>query len=231
MSRAKANLANIQLVAQQLDALQSEFVFTGGAIVGLLLTDIIAPDVRPTDDVDVIIAIAKYSDYAQLQEKLRKIGFKNDIDGPLCRFTLHGLKVDVMPSEPKVLGFSNRWYGYAITTAVQSPLPGGALIRHVSATAFVATKLEAFFDRGRGDYSLSHDIEDIIAVLDGRPELTIEIKSAQPDVRKYISECFAGFLKDRYFIDALPRHLNPDEGSQARSRIILHRIQNIAACV
>ncbi len=64
MKRAESQQNNLKLIAQQLGALRSGFVFTGGAAVGLLLTHSIAPDVRPTDDVDVIIAIARYSDYA-----------------------------------------------------------------------------------------------------------------------------------------------------------------------
>ncbi len=228
MRRTESQRNNLKLIAQQLGALRSGFVFTGGAVVGLLLTDSIAPDVRPTDDVDVIIAIARYSDYAQLQEELRKIGFKNTIDGPICRFTFHGLIVDIMPSEPDILGFSNRWYNYAIASAVESKLPDGTVIRHVSAPAFIATKLDAFTGRGKGDYALSHDIEDIIALLDGRPEITTEIANAHPEVQNYIAKSFADFIKDQDFLDSLAMHLYPDAGSQARSKIILDRIRTIA---
>lgn len=88
MQRHRTHIQNIVLVANQLANLGTEVVFTGGAIVGLLLTDPAAPDVRPTDDVDVIVGITKFSDYASLQERLRKLGFKHDMDGPNCRFTL-----------------------------------------------------------------------------------------------------------------------------------------------
>jgi hypothetical protein len=36
---------------------------------------------------------------------------------------------------------------------------------------FVATKFEAFHGRGNNDHLASHDLEDIITVVDGRPEL------------------------------------------------------------
>jgi predicted nucleotidyltransferase len=106
-----------------------------------------------------------------LQDDLRKLDFKHDMDGPNCRFILHGLKVDVMPSEGRILGFTNSWYDYAIKTAVEYVLPDGTSIRLVSAPAFIATKLEAFYDRGKGDVHMSHDLEDIIAVVNGRAEL------------------------------------------------------------
>lgn len=53
-------------------------------------------------------------------------------------------------------------------------LPSGKHIRMVSAPYFLITKLEAFDGRGGGDYLLSHDIEDIIAVLDGSPRLQMK---------------------------------------------------------
>lgn len=40
-----------------------------------------------------------------------------------------------------------------------------------AAPYFCATKLEAFGGRGKNDYLASHDLEDLITVVDGRPEL------------------------------------------------------------
>ncbi len=91
MQRHSARAERIALVARQLAKLKTEFVFTGGAIVGLLLTDSATPDVRPADNVDVIVGITRYADYAYLQEGLRKLGFSHDMDGPNCRFILDGL--------------------------------------------------------------------------------------------------------------------------------------------
>lgn len=87
--------------------------------MALLMTDAAAPDVRPTIDVDVIVEIGKQGDYYKLAERLRKKGFNEDAsDGaPLCRFRGHGLVLDVMPTDPDILGFSNRWYPYALRDA------------------------------------------------------------------------------------------------------------------
>ena len=73
-----------------------------------------------------------------------------------------------MPTNPDILGFANRWYGPAVDAAETITLPSGQIARMVSAPYFLATKLEAFDGRGHGDYLLSHDMEDLIAVLDGR---------------------------------------------------------------
>lgn len=168
MERHSAHVERIALVARQLAKLETEVVFTGGAIVGLLVTDSAAPDVRPTDDVDVIVGIAKFSDYASLQENVRTLGFKHDMDGPNCRFIL------------------------------------------------------------RGDPVASHDLEDIIAVIDGRPELGVEIKETDASVSDYICECFARLLDNPAFVDSIAMNLLPDEESQARGKIIIERISAIA---
>ena len=52
---------------------------------------------------------------------------------------------------------------------------------------FCATKLDAFAGRGKGDYQSSHDLEDLIAVVDGRVELVREIHAGSNDVRTYIA--------------------------------------------
>ena len=79
-----------------------------------------------------------------------------------------------MPVQPEVLGFSNRWYPYAVETAVPMDLGDGTTVRLVSAVAFVATKLEAFAGRGGGDFLGSHDLEDVLNIVDGREELAEE---------------------------------------------------------
>lgn len=84
-------------------------MFVGGATVSLYATDPeLAEEVRPTDDVDVVVELASYGGYAEIDEKLRALGFANDVEsGVICRYRLQGIVVDVMPTEPKVIGFSN----------------------------------------------------------------------------------------------------------------------------
>jgi hypothetical protein len=86
-------------------------------------------------------------------------------------------------------------------------LPSGRKIRIVTAPYFLATKLEAFDGRGGGNYMLSHDIEDIVAVLDGRPELVEEVRQAEDPLRRYLADRFTVLLQESRFLDALPGHL------------------------
>jgi hypothetical protein len=100
-------------------------------------------------------------------------------------------------------------------------------IRVISPPYFIATKLEAFRSRGRGDYANSHDLEDLLTVIDGREVIVKEIAHA-PEVQSYIAEQFLTLLETRAFLDALPGYLLPDSSSQARFTILLDRIKQIS---
>ena len=90
--------------------------------------------------------------------------------------------LDVMPTDGSVLLFHNRWYGHAVRTAVKYRLAAGWRIRITAAPAFLATKWDAFHDRGADDWYGSHDLEDIITVVAGRPELPEEISSSDEEL-------------------------------------------------
>jgi hypothetical protein len=106
-------------------------------------------------------------------------GFQHDIsrEAPICRWVKDGVFVDLMPSEKGVLGFHNRWYPMAIKTAERVKLPGGEEINLVYPPVFIDTKLEAFRDRGNNDFLASHDLEDVISIVDGREDLIFRKKS------------------------------------------------------
>jgi hypothetical protein len=104
------NLVRLRVVATALAELNQQVVFVGGATVSLYATDPAASESRPTDDVDVVVEVATYAEFSNLiEERLRQLGFTNDIEsGIICRYKIHGLIVDIMPTNADVLGFSNR---------------------------------------------------------------------------------------------------------------------------
>jgi hypothetical protein len=51
---------------------------------------------------------------------------------------------------------------------------------------FVATKLEAFKGRGGADFLGSHDLEDVVSVVDGREALSAEVRDAGMDLSAYV---------------------------------------------
>jgi hypothetical protein len=64
-------------------------------------------------------------------------------------------------------------------------LPSGREIRHVTGPLLVATKLEAFENRGQGNFT-HHDLEDIINLVDGRPEIVEEMNGAEAELREFV---------------------------------------------
>ena len=224
---------NLQLLidaAKLLRPLLDELVFVGGSTTGLFITDKGAGDVRPTSDVDAITEITSYADYTVFSERLCELGFVEDMSegAPLCRWQNGETTLDVMPLNEEILGFSNRWYRAAIESAQEHELEAGLRIRVVTAPYFCATKIEAFRGRGKGDYLASRDLEDVITVIDGRPELLDELRLAPDDVRSYIARAIGQMLVTDHFIDALPGYLLSDAASQGRISILLEFLRKVA---
>lgn len=228
---SKHNLELLTEAARLLQPLLDELVFVGGSTTALLITDKAAAEVRPTYDVDAIAEISSYAAYADFSERLRRCGFVEDTSegAPICRWRQKKTILDVMPLDEKILGFSNRWYKPAMDSAVVHELEPDLRIRAVNAVYFCATKSEAFAGRGKHDYQSSHDLEDLVAVVDGRPELAEEIHSGPEDVRAFVAAEIRKLLATREFLDALPGYLLPDHASQARVSILLDRLKKIAA--
>jgi hypothetical protein len=226
------NVFLLERAAEQLgEALLAELVFVGGAVAGVLITDPAMPEIRPTQDVDVICRVIARSDYHQLGRQLRQRGFQEDSrpGAPLCRWCLEDLVIDLMPSQGEILGFSNRWYPLALDTAELQGLPSGRSIRIVTAPVFLATKLEAFRGRGQGDFLFSHDLEDLMAVVDGRASLLEECRLSPPELRQGLAAHFLELLNTSAFLEALPAFLPPDQASQQRLPYLLETLRAIAA--
>ena len=223
------NIELLKCVARRLGPLLHEVVFVGGCATGLLITDEAAAEVRPTFDVDVIAEITSYAGYEDFSVRLRSLDFREDISegAPRCRWLIDGMKLDVMPLDEKILGFTNRWYRAALEEAIEIEVEPTLRIRVITAPYFVATKLDAFQGRGRGDYTSSHDLEDLLAVVDGR-EAIIEEIARSGEVRFYIGDQFRSLLGTPAFVDALPGYLLPDASSQNRLPILLNRLREIS---
>jgi len=98
----------------------------------------------------------------------------------------------------------------------------------VSAPCFVAMKLEALADRGRGDCRASHDLEDIVAVVDGRESLLDEMAAERMDLRRAVAVGIRELLGRSDFREALPGHLLSDEALQARLPLLIGRLEGLA---
>ena len=224
------NIRMIIHVAKRLGDLRDKVVFVGGCATGMFITDPAMPEVRVTQDVDVIVEVTSRMEYYRFEEELRSRGFKQDMseNTPVCRWLVDVIKVDIMPTQEDILGFSNRWYLPAIKNANHIELENELTIKLVSPPYFLATKIDAFNGRGGGDYMASHDMEDIITILDGRPEIVSEIRSSSDDLKDFLSRTFRILLVNDEFLDSIPGHLSPDRASQTRLPLLIKRLGEIA---
>lgn len=222
----KRNEEMIISVARAMGAdICSKVAFVGGCTTGLLLTDSFSLEqVRHTEDVDLIVNVVGHLEWADFQAKLRERGFKDSIsdDGsPICAMNLYKLRVDFMPDDPKILGFSNRWYPEALKNAKDHKMADGVIIRLITPEYFVATKLEAYNGRGNNDPLSSQDIEDILNIFDGRHSLVEEIGSASVELKSYISEQLSKLLRNDDFAYAVQ---STSAGDQSRENWIYEQI-------
>jgi len=200
------NLPLLEDAVRKLAPFLDEIVFVGGVTLGLLITDKAAAPIRGTNDVDVIAEIVTYADYIAFSERLREAHFTEDEgEKPLtCRWHNGALTVDVLALNEEVLGFSNIWYESALRHAFRVTLPGGQSIRVITAPFFLGTKIEAFRGRGKMDFQASHDLEDFVAVIEGRDTLLREIAESPLDLRHYLAEAAEMLLAEPRFLDVLP---------------------------
>jgi hypothetical protein len=220
------NVTVVELAAIALEPLLDELVLVGGCAVGLLITDQTRPPIRHTVDVDLLTEVTTRTNYYQLCDRLKALGFVENGD-VICRFHKGPLIIDVMPTNEKILGFGNVWYEAAAQRPTQLTLPNGRTIAHISGPFLLATKLEAFNGRGKGDY-MHHDIEDIVNLIDGRPELVAEVAAEQADVRNYIHAELDELLADQAFTGSISHHFHPSEDHDGRRTIVLERLRSLA---
>lgn len=225
---ADPNRALFDSVVRLLAPVLDELVFVGGCTTGIFITDPAAGGIRPTKDVDAIVDVTSYAEYAKLSERLRALGLTEDASegAPLCRWRRDNIIVDVMPTDASILGFSNRWYPIAIDTAERIDIAGHST-RIVTPALFIATKLEGFHGRGDNDVFSSHDLEDIVTVVDGRSEIVDDVAASDSEVRIYIAAEIRSLLENPDFIEALSGFLLPDPASQARRTLVEQRLKAI----
>lgn len=218
------NVARIKAVYLALEELGDDVLFVGGATVSLY-TDRPAEEIRPTDDVDILIELAHYKEYAAIEEKLRKKGFTNDTEsGVICRYKVQGIVVDVMPTSEAILGFSNRWYAEGFHQSINISLDESIIIRIFHPVYFLATKLEAFKSRGGADGRLSTDFEDIIYLLNNRKAIWTELVQTTGAIRIYLMNEFKQLISHRYIDEWISSHLAYSD--QRRVSFILLSMEN-----
>lgn len=223
------NITMLQTVSSGLGELKNEMVFVGGSVAELYVDNPAASDIRPTLDVDCVIELSSRIAHARLEEALRVKKFANDTSqgAPICRWIYRDIKVDVMPTDPNVLGFTNMWYEDGVTNRITKTLPDGQEIFVFPVEYYVAAKFEAHKGRGGNDLRQSHDFEDIIYIFDNCPDILENIQNAPEDVKEYLKQECQTLLENDNLTEGIETAL-PYGSDDESTDIILELIESIA---
>lgn len=219
-----------QMLTQVAEALGEELLrqiaFIGGCTTGFFITDDFTRErIRYTKDVDIIVHVLGHRDWAELQTKLRRKGFKENLqEEVICAMYLDNLRVDFMPDNVEILGFGNRWYADALKNAQLYSINADLKIPLVQSVYFVATKLEAYLGRGNNDPLTSSDLEDIINLFEGREELCNEITAASLELRHYIATQLESLLAHPDFEYVIQ---STTQNNIKRERLIFERLEAV----
>lgn len=202
------NIAVVEEIAKALRELKGEMVFVGGAVISLYTDDPAADEIRPTQDVDMTLDIVNLSHWVKVHEELARLGFHPDPSGhAICSYKYKNIPVDIMSANDGPLGPSNRWYriGFENLWTLKAKEEE---IRVLSAPCYLASKFEAFHSRGT-DLRTSHDIEDIVYILDNRLHIVEEFQIDDERVSTYVKSQFREISSNGLLQETLVAHIHP----------------------
>jgi predicted nucleotidyltransferase len=227
-SRRERSRAAVEAVARALGEERGRVVFVGGTVAALFALEG-GVDVRPTDDVDCVVDVTTLAEYYAFVDRLRALGFQPCVEegAPLCRQVVSGVRVDVMGTADTALGPTNRWYAAAVAAADRVLVGAECEVLVIAPLYFVATKLEAFRSRGRGDFVESHDLEDVLTVVAGLAVLRAEIESAASVVARAVRDELAQLARRDAFIEAVWGHFEGDAAGQTRAAKVVAWLRGI----
>lgn len=216
------NIVRLEVIARALLYLNTKVVFVGGAVASLYADDPARGEVRPTDDIDVVIEIINRGSHVEIEEKLRSIGFINDVEsGVICRYQYHDIIVDIMPDDDKILGFTNIWYKDGIKNSIDFELKSDLRINIFHVSYFLASKFEALKTNRRGkDYRYNSDFEDIIYVFDNLSDVLEKIKESEDSVVTYLKKSIVKLLERPYIEEEIAANLEYSGQNFRKNRII-----------
>lgn len=229
-----ATIEAIKIIAHALGELNNNAVFVGGATLPFYIPEIYFSQVRPTEDIDVVMEILGPYQNSINEESLRKKGFKNDTDegAPICRWKFRDFKIDIMSTDTSAFGFTNQWYKEGVICSKIVPSLN-VDIKIFSLPYFIASKIEAFKSRGQFDFMGSKDMEDIISVLEvsSKEIFEDEFFNTSEKLRQYLKAEFQILLNNSHFIEAIPGAIFNRLNSVESSNYVRLRMKNFCETI
>jgi hypothetical protein len=206
------------------------FVFAGASILPLLLDDPAAPPPRFTVDVDAAVNVVTYAHWERLQKRLHECGVVVRGNpavgkGRICLFHLNEIEVDIMPVRLELILPPSRMLELGFEFAEPHRLADDLEILALSASGLLAAKLEAYADRGAHDPAMSKDLDDIVAILDRRLRIGVEVTEAPSEMRRFIAMAMRPLLSDGPVLDVISDLLRDRE----RERRLIELMRNLSS--
>lgn len=146
-----------------------------------------------------------------MQARLMEIGIQpisDEPDAPICRMrTPRGYLLDVMPLDPTVLGFGNRWFKQGFEQAICVSTKEGLEAKIFPAALYAAAKVEAYRDRGGNDIWASHDLEDFLTLIAYRSSLVSEVAREGEELRAHLAQFAAELLATEHIDEIVDAYL------------------------
>lgn len=208
-------------ISSGLNDVIQKVVFVGGSALSLYITDDAAPEFHPSNDVDLIIDVDSKGEYLLFEQQLLDRNFRKiPVSSGPDTWEYDGITICTTPVYAELSGFFNRWYEEGVFHARNYSLPDGTTIRIFDPAYFVASKLDAFHNRGSDDPRKSEDFQDLIYLLDNRSEIIDDVTRAFYNVRAYIREEFTRIMSRNDFeegiVYALPGNMGEDSIEKIR---------------
>ena len=226
MLHNKSQIINaIKTVANALADLNDKCIYVGGAVTGLYADDPLAPKVRPTKDIDIVLEIRSTLELEKLRQKLaeRDIHFARE-EKVICRFKHQNILIDVMATKEVGWAPANPWFEEGFKHLINYKR-SRVEIKLLSFDYFLATKFSAFHSRGN-DPRISHDFEDIVYLLDNRLDLIRDIANSTGNVKKYFLNEFRTLIDKSDFHEAILGHLEPGTQNE-RFKLLIDELNKI----
>lgn len=193
--------------------------------MSLYVTDVGAEQPRPTVDIDISVQVSTYSEMDQLREKLatKKI-HPAPTESVMYRYSYKGILIDFIPFEATPLGPTNRWLKPGFEKAYPITI-GEASIKILPVSLFIATKWEAYKNRG-SDPRMSHDFEDIVYVIDNNLNLVNDVVEAESNVKRFLKTMSKEILSHSSRDEVIACHINPYTATE-RKELIISKLEQI----
>lgn len=227
LKNTQINRAVTKKIAIALGPLNQQVVYVGGAVVSLYIDDRAADDVRPTKDLDLTMKIVSIGALESLREALVASGFiQTSEDSVVCRFRFDDILVDVMATVPIGWAPGNRWFEQGFDMAFSYSLDD-LTINLLPLPYFLATKFDAFFDRGIKDLYASHDYEDIVYLFNHSSDITEQVLNSEISVKTYLIECASKIIDSPSLQGAIVANLY-HEAQDQRFELIVNKLIKLA---